>query len=137
VSPRVTVCQAVVYLDFETRNTGGCDLTKAGAWRYAADPATEILVAGYRSAGCDEAQAWRPADGCDEPLATLAADPAVRFVCFSDFDIAIWDRIMTKRHGFPPILLARWDNAQATAAYLALPRSLDGVLQVRRTTGQG
>jgi hypothetical protein len=28
-----------VFCDFETRNTGGCDLTTAGAWRYAADPA--------------------------------------------------------------------------------------------------
>src|SRR5215469_2914108 len=27
-----------VTLDFETRNTGGCKLKSAGAWRYAADP---------------------------------------------------------------------------------------------------
>ena len=43
----------VVFCDFETRNIGGCDLTKAGAWRYAADPATEILCFGYRVGGVD------------------------------------------------------------------------------------
>ena len=30
-----------VFCDFETRNTGGCDLKTAGAWRYTTDPATD------------------------------------------------------------------------------------------------
>ena len=47
-----------VFCDFETRNTGGCDLRKAGAWRYAADPATEILCFGYRVGGVDHS--WAP-----------------------------------------------------------------------------
>ena len=37
-----------VFCDFETRNVGGCDLAKVGVWRYAIDPATEILCFGYR-----------------------------------------------------------------------------------------
>jgi DNA polymerase len=130
VSPCVTVCQTTTYLDFETVNRGGCDLTTAGAWRYAADPATEVLVLGYRSAGCEEPQSWSPANGCNGPLMMLAADPAARFASFGDFDMAIWDRIMVERHGFPPIPLARWINAQAACSYLALPRALEKVLPV-------
>jgi hypothetical protein len=45
--------QTIVFCDFETRNVGGCDLTKAGASRYAADPATEILCFGYRVGDSD------------------------------------------------------------------------------------
>jgi hypothetical protein len=50
-----------VFCDFETRNTGGCDLKTAGAWRYAADPATEILCFGYRIDGVD--YSWAPTMG--------------------------------------------------------------------------
>jgi DNA polymerase len=126
-----TPTETVVYLDFETVNRGGCDLKTAGAWRYAPDPATEILMAGYRSANCDEVQSWWPANDCDDkPLIALAVNPAVRFVCFGDFEIAIWDRIMVERHGFPEIPLARWHNAQAACSHFALPRALGKVLSV-------
>src|SRR6516165_9303011 len=40
-----------VFSDFETRNIGGCALEKAGAWRYAADPATEIITLVYQTGG--------------------------------------------------------------------------------------
>jgi DNA (cytosine-5)-methyltransferase 1 len=51
----------IVFCDFETRNTGGCDLTKAGAWRYAIDPATEVICFGYRVDGADHS--WAPVSG--------------------------------------------------------------------------
>jgi DNA polymerase len=117
-----------VHLDFETMNVGGCDLGEAGAWRYAADPATEILTIVYKYAG--KTRSWHPETGLYGPLAWLAADPTVSFICFGDFEMAIWDRIMVARYGFPAISLSRWDNAQATCSYLALPRALDKVLSV-------
>jgi DNA polymerase bacteriophage-type len=121
----------VVFCDFETRNIGGCDLTKAGAWRYAADPATQVLCFGYRTEGEDHL--WTPEMGlCPTlaALAALAADPATRFVSFAGFEPAIWQRIMVERYGFAPIPVERWTDIQASCSYFALPRSLDKALTV-------
>ena len=115
-----------VFCDFETRNTGGCDLRTAGAWRYAADPATEILCFGYRVGGVDHS--WDPAGNSRDPLEELAANPEVTFVCFGGFEPAVWSQIMVERHGFPSIETRRWGDLRATASSLALPRSLDKAL---------
>jgi hypothetical protein len=64
---------------------GGCDLTKAGAHQYAADPATEILCFGYLVAGADHS--WAPS-GPRDPLARLA-DPAATFARFGGFEPAV------------------------------------------------
>jgi DNA polymerase bacteriophage-type len=128
VVPPVVTAEGAVFLDFETRNTGGCDLTRAGAWCYAADPATEILTLVYRHGGVEEL--WTSAAERDEPLKMLAADPAVEFVCFAGFEQAVWQMIMVERFGFAPIPVARWIDMQAVCSYLALPRSLGKVLPV-------
>ena len=117
---------STVFCDFETRNIGGCDLTKVGAWRYSADPATEIVCFGYRVGGVDHS--WTPASDSRDPLARLAADPAAAFVCFGGFEAAIWRNVMVERHGFPPIPTQRWIDLRATASCFALPRSLDKAL---------
>ncbi|HZZ21073.1 MAG TPA: hypothetical protein VFE60_00105 [Roseiarcus sp.] len=126
--PDAAACDAAltVFCDFETRNIGGCDLTKVGAWRYAADPATEILCFGYRVGGVDHS--WAPTMSWRDPLERLAADPDVVFVCFGAFDQAVWSKIMVERHGFPPIPTQRWVDLRATASSFALPRSLDKAL---------
>ena len=116
----------IVVLDFETRNTGDVKLKAAGAWRYAADPATEILTATYHTDG--EHHLWTPATGKRGPLASLAADSDTTFVCFSNFEIAVWEKIMVERFGFPPVPIDRWHDVQATCAYHALPRDLERAL---------
>jgi DNA polymerase len=121
--------QNFLVLDFETRNTYERKLDDVGTWRYAEDPATEILTLTYRDPEGDT-WIWSPANGRCERLATLAADPAVVFVCFADFEPVVWDRIMVRRFGFPAIPTSRWVNAQATCAYLTLPGALDGALTV-------
>ena len=73
-----------VFCDFETRNVGGCDLTKVGVWRYATDPATEIICFGYRAGGVDHS--WTPTSHSRDPLEELAANPDVAFVCFGGLD---------------------------------------------------
>ena len=122
-----TTRRSTVFCDFETRNTGGCDLRTVGAWRYAADPATEIVCFGYRVGGVDHS--WTPASDSRDPLARLAADPAAAFVCFGGFEAAIWRNVMVERHGFPPIPTQRWIDLRATASCFALPRSLDKALK--------
>src|SRR5262249_13924077 len=71
--------QSIVFCDFETRNTGGCKLEIAGAWRYAADPATEVVTLVYQEDDGDSLL-WTPDQGNSAPLADLAADRGVRFV---------------------------------------------------------
>jgi DNA polymerase len=117
----------LIFCDFETRNTSGCNLAKVGAWRYAADPATEVLVFGYRHG--DTEHSWSPADGVRGPLAALAANPDARFACFGGFEPAVWQRLMVERHGFSPIPTERWVDLRAVCAYSALPRSLDKALK--------
>jgi DNA polymerase len=123
-----TYDRSLVLLDFETRNTGGCKLDTAGAWRYADDPATEILTLTYRG-GDGEFHLWIPSIKMDE-LAALAADPSTTFVCFGDFEMAVWTQIMVRRYGLPEIPLSRWNNTQAACSYFALPRTLGKVLPV-------
>jgi DNA polymerase bacteriophage-type len=115
-----------VFCDFETRNVGGCDLTKVGVWRYAADPATEIICFGYRAGGVDHS--WAPTSDSRDPLEDLAANPDVAFVCFGGFEQVIWQKIMVERHGFAPISTKRWVDLRATCCSVALPRSLDKAL---------
>jgi DNA polymerase len=122
--------EGVVFIDFETRNTGGCVLDKAGAWRYAADPATEIVTLVYNQGDEKEPRLWTPSTGCSGPLKTLAADPGTRFVCFAGFEPAIWQHMMVDRFGFAPIPTERWVDVQAVCSYLALPRTLGKVLPV-------
>jgi DNA polymerase bacteriophage-type len=117
----LTVC-----CDFETRNVGGCDLTKVGVWRYATDSATEILCFGYRVGGVNHS--WAPTSHSRDPLEDLAANPDVAFVCFGGFEQVVWQKIMVDRHGFPPIPTQRWVDLRATASSFALPRSLDKAL---------
>ena len=117
-----------VFCDFETRNVGGCDLTKVGVWRYATDPATEIICFGYRVGGAlDQVRRRRPAIGAilsEE----LAANPDVAFVCFGGFEQEVWQKIMVERYAFAPISTKRWVDLRATCCSFALPRSLDKAL---------
>jgi hypothetical protein len=118
----------LVFCDFETRNTGGCDLTKVGAWRYAADPATEVICFGYRVEGDD--RFWTPDKALSFPLVAFAANPARRFACFAGFEPVVWQLIMVERHRLPPIPTERWIDVRAVCSYLALPRKLEKVLSV-------
>jgi DNA polymerase bacteriophage-type len=114
-----------VVLDFETRNTGGCKLKAAGAWRYAADPTTEVLTLTFHLNG--EHHLWTPATPY-LPLASLAADPAITFICHAGFEQAIWHHVMVGRYGFLPIPIERWHDTQAACAYYALPLDLERAL---------
>ncbi len=115
-----------VFCDFETRNVGGCDLTKVGVWRYATDPATEIICFGYRAGGVDHS--WVPTSHSRDPLEELGANPDAAFVCFGGFEQVIWQKIMVERHAFAPIPTKRWVDLRATCCSFALPRSLDKAL---------
>ena len=115
-----------ITLDFETRNVGGCKLKSAGAWRYAADPATEIVTLTFHTGG--EFHLWTPALGLSDPLASLITDSTITFVSHTGFEQAIWHHLMVARFGFAPIPIARWRDTQAACAYFALPLDLERAL---------
>jgi hypothetical protein len=116
----------VIFCDFETRNTAGCDLAKVGAWRYAADRATEVVCFGYRVDYED--RWWTPDKGPCSQLTIFAANPERCFACFAGFEPVVWQLIMVERHGFPSISTERWIDVRAACSYLALPRKLEKVL---------
>lgn len=115
-------------LDFETASA--CDLKKAGAWRYAEDPTTEIICLAFSSAPGEVPLVWTPWLGPDHPitrkLRALAEDPMVMFIAHNaQFEKAIWRRIMVEVFGFPDIPDERWHDSMAVCAMKGLPQQLE------------
>jgi DNA polymerase len=119
-----------VSLDFETRSA--CDLRKAGAYKYAQDPSTDVWCAAFGVAGAAPIL-WAP--GCDglitAELLERVRDSCVTFRAFNaPFERAIWREIMHRRHGFPDIPLERWVCTAAEARAMNLPGNLDDCARV-------
>lgn len=112
--------------DFETASA--CDLLKAGAWRYAEDPTTEVLCFSYWYEGV--MYRWIPGQDTRH-LLSLAADPEVTFIAHAaQFEKAIWRNIMVPTYGFPDIPNSRWHDTQAVCAMKVLPQALEDVSSV-------
>ena len=117
----------ILFRDIETRST--LDLKEVGAWRYAADPTTEVLCVGY-CVDDGAVQIWTPGQPIpDEFIAAArdADDPTWLIVAHNDsFETAIETRLLHPRFGWPlaPIELHRCTMARALAS--ALPGSLEG-----------
>ena len=113
----------ILHRDFETRSAARLDL--CGAWRYAADPTTEILCAGY-AVDDGPAQIWTP----DQPVPTefheAATDPTWLVVAHNDqFESAIEERLLQPRFGWPLVPLERHRCTMAMALAAALPGALE------------
>ena len=112
----------MIILDFETRSK--VDLKKAGMTRYAEDPSTDVLCMGWTVGIEEELFLWTPEsdNGITFPVFSC---PGVIFVAHNvAFDRSIYEHIMVKRYGFPPIPLENWRCSSAKAAAHAIPRSL-------------
>jgi len=120
-----------VVLDFETASA--VDLSEAGAWRYAEDPTTEVICAGFSYNGA-EPKLWVPGDPPATywlPLLNLARDPEIIFIAFNAaFEKAIWRHIMVPIFDMPDIPNERWHDIMAVCAQKVLPQKLDRVLRV-------
>lgn len=122
--------------DFETASS--VDLKKAGAWRYAEDPDTEILCFAFSVEGKSPALVWYPGQesrffdlDIDAELRALAADPDVWFIAHNAaFEKAIWRHLMVPDFGFPDIPNKRWHDTMAVCAHKALPQELETAIQV-------
>lgn len=113
-----------IHIDFESRST--VDIWKAGAWRYATHPSTEILCVAY---AIDEGPAAL-VKGYEIPfaaeLARLAGDPNCIFIAHNAFfEQCMWMHIMARRFSFPQIPVERWRCTAAKAMAFGLPKSLE------------
>ena len=63
----------VIFWDIETRST--LALETAGAWRYAADPTTEVLCVGFAIDDA-EPEIWTPGQPIPQAFIAAATDPS-------------------------------------------------------------
>lgn len=130
----------ICHLDFETRSQ--LDIKKVGARIYAEHESTDILCVAY----CVDDGPVRlitrgelngspllllrlskdtPPSAVNE-LRQLAEDPDVIFAAHNAaFEQAIWENIMVKRYGYPPLPIARWKCTMAKAYAHGLPGALE------------
>ncbi len=130
-----------LHIDFETRSA--VDLKTAGVHAYADDPSTDVWCMAY-SWGEGPVQiapqsAWIPQEpGYPHPFID-ARDPVSgllsalheapeQFTVYAHnaaFELAIWNRLMVLRYGWPPLEPSRVRCTMAMAMAMSLPASLD------------
>jgi DNA polymerase len=123
-NPAMTTNMPILYRDIESRSR--IDLTKAGAPRYAADRATEVLCVGY-AVDDGPIAIWTPGQPIPDEFRAAAQDPDWLIVAHNDaFERAIEEHILAPRYGWPIVPLARHRCTMAMALAAALPGSLGG-----------
>lgn len=120
--------------DFETASS--VDLKKAGAWRYAEDPTTEVLCFAFSHMG-DEPMVWTPDMDPHHPVSVrlleLVLNPRITWIAHNaGFEKAIWRKIMVELDAWPDIPDNRWHDTMAACAMRVLPLDLDRAALVLR-----
>lgn len=113
-----------ITIDFETYS--GCELKKAGAWKYSEHPSTEVLCLAY-AFGDDEPRLWHPGIPVEDMHELFIAIEKGTIVDAHNvgFERAIWENVCVKRMGWPEIEAHQYDCTMARAASRALPLGLD------------
>lgn len=106
-----------VSIDFETRSLADI---KLGSWRYAEDESTEALCLAYQHDEMEEPGLWLPGD----PLPDVFKDKPLLRAWNAEFELAVWSKIMVRRHAWPRIKITQLRDTQAEALAMALPANL-------------
>jgi DNA polymerase len=127
-------------LDFETRST--IELTAAGPWKYAAHETTQVIVLSVLPEG-GEPLSWIPpwvqkivgdGDWLKDSELVWQLKNADKYEAHNmEFERAMWEHVMVRKYGFPPLDLDRCSCTAARAAVQALPRRLEDVCNVLGT----
>lgn len=124
-----------VVIDFETASA--VDLRKAGAWKYAECPTTEVLCLAYSLDGEMPPIIWKPGD----PMPAWVADEKIIVIAHNClFEKAIWRRIMVAQYGWPNIPNSRWHDSMAVCAMKGIPMKLEraaAAMRLSEQTNQG
>ena len=119
----MAVDRHILHRDFETRSAARLDL--CGAWRYAADPTTEILCVGY-AVDDGAVQIWTPGQPIPEEFIEAERNPNWLVAAHNDqFETAIEEHLLQPRFGWPLVLLERHRCTLAMALAAALPAALE------------
>lgn len=118
--------------DFETVSFMEEDLKEVGAWRYAEDPTTEVVVLRWSWSDRDDVGVWLP--GMPPPLELFQAveDGYLLTPHNAGFEKAIWRRIMVPVYSWPDFGNNFWDDSMARCANLCLPQDLDMATRILR-----
>jgi DNA polymerase len=112
------------FLDFETHSEA--DLKKVGAYRYASDPSTEILVMAIaRNDG--PVQVWDCAHGGAEAIFTLhqaVESGALIYAHNAQFEHAVCRYLLKKTFNIEPPTFNQWRCTAAMCRLAAIPSSL-------------
>jgi DNA polymerase bacteriophage-type len=112
----------VLHRDYETR--GLIRLNSVGAYRYAADPHTEVLCAAF-CVDDGPVQPWTPGDAVPAAFLEAAANPNWIVVAHNDqFETAIEQHILAPRYGWPLIPIERHRCTMAMSLACGLPARL-------------
>ena len=117
----------ILRLDFESRSQvplGGKE--SVGAWNYANDASTEILMLAHKLDG-EEVQLWQPRFGpMPEHLRRALLDPNQKLSAFN----SAFERYLLKYKLGIDTAITRWEDPQVGARYLSMPGSLDEVSDI-------
>ena len=111
-------------LDFETYSEA--NIKKVGAYRYAADPSTEILIFAISEDGAPPVT-WDATNGGDEAIEMFrkAVDTgSIIYAHNSQFEAAICKYVLTRQLGIDCPDLSVWRCSAAMARRAAIPSSL-------------
>jgi len=113
--------QHILHRDYETRSRVRLNLV--GAHRYAADPSTEVLCAGF-AVDDQPVQLWTPGDAVPAAFLEAAVNPSWIAVAHNDqFETAIEQHVLA-RLGWPLIPATRHRCSMAAALACGLPARL-------------
>lgn len=118
-----------ITFDFEVYSE--LSVRDVGAWRYSEHPSTDVLCMAYRVPG-EPMRLWTPYfEDLDEedsfPYSFIEAiNKGYEIESHNnEFERAIWENVLVKKYGFPPLPFLQCRCSAAKGAALALPRSLE------------
>jgi DNA polymerase bacteriophage-type len=117
----------VLFRDIETRST--LDLKAVGAWRYAAEPTTDVWCVGF-AIDDDPVEIWTPGQPIPDAFIEAARNPDWLVVAHNDaFERAIEELVLAPRYSWLSAPIERHRCTMATALAAALPGALDAAAE--------
>src|SRR6266566_2470643 len=117
----------VLFYDVETKSER--DLKRVGAYRYAGDPSTKMLCIGH-AIDDEPVQIWLPGDPPPKKVMTHIKRGGLCVAFNAAFERQIHTQILGPHHGWLVPKLEQYRCMMAASLALALPGSLEKVLEV-------
>ena len=115
-----------VELDCETKSEA--DLKRVGAVNYAMHPSTEVICLSYiidNPKEDNDIKTWLPGQPMPQDLRD-AVEAGYRMEAFNvQFEEAIWEHVLVKKHKWCYVAPDQWRDVQAVACAKAMPAALD------------